>query len=323
MPPTYSPFWKPFETLARLGSMRRAPSLGPVAIGDPTGLDAMGEADWRKLLDPAALHAAWAPPDASPWSAFQRPTLFAALDSLHHDAVGPWVPPGFDIASAPRELPEWIDGRTAVLLELPGALSVAYGALLAQRAKMQPVATFNNWPHQAEVGDAKAALGALLAYASWARDARDRIEGVTPPAIMLDAWRLGTRMPQPRDFDNRYFLLDSDLPSAALLAKSGIERVVYVHPPRRPDAPPEAPEDMDDANPYLVALAKRMTVAFAEARTDGWGLGPLRTAEVKLRKTPFTTTTDPSFRGFRRNAAGGFGVLVPEPSSGGYVGGFG
>lgn len=322
MPPTYSPFWKPFESLARLGAVRRNVSLGHVAVGDPTSSDATGE-NWVQFLDPAALHAAWSPPASSPWSAFQRPTLFAALDSLHHDAIGPWIPPGFAVNGAPRELPAWIDGRTAVLLELPGAISVAYAAMLAQRARMQPVVTFNNWPHAKEVGDAKAALGALLAYANWTHDAWDRIEGVTPPVIVLDAWRLGTRVPQPSDFDNRYYLLDSDLPSAALLAKNGIERVVYVHPPRRPDAPPEALEDLDDVNPYLVGLAKRLAVEFAEARLDGWGLSPSRPADVRLRKTPFTTTRDPSFSGFRRNAAGGFGVLVPEPSRGAYVGGLG
>lgn len=317
MPPTYSPFWKPFEALARFGAGKRKVSPGNLVIGAPYELDALGSPDVARFRDPATLYRTWGPPDASPWSAFHRPTLFAALDGIRPENANPTHPGGFEVATAPRHAPSWVDMRTAVMLELPGAVSVAYAAWLARAAKLQPVATFNNWPHASELVDASRVLGALLYYASWVHEAWDGIEGVTPPALMLDANRLGARPPHPLDFDNRYYLLDSDLPTAAMLAKAGIERVAYVHPPRRPDAPPDAWDDMDDTNPYLVEIAKRMPVYTVPAQLDTWGLGEPTKYEPRVRKTPFTTVKDPAFRGFRRNAAGGFGVLVPEPSSGG------
>lgn len=323
MPPTYSPLWKPFEILARLGLSRGGVPTGGAILGFPESLDALGGLDWRALAATEALFAAWAPPDASPWSAYMRPTLFAALDGMPAEHRGPRGSPGFEVATAPRQKPAWVDGRTAILLELPGPMSVAYGAWLARVARMQPVATFNNWPHAREVGDATATLAALLHYATWMREARERWEGPAAPVFLLDDLRLGARTPKPGDFDNRYYLLDSDLPTPAILARQGIERVVYVHPPRRPDAPPDAHDEMDDMNPYLRQLAKRLRLEQVEARLDGWGLAEPRALEVKPRDTPFNTVSDPAFHGFRRNAAGGFGVIVPEPSQGGYVGGFG
>ena len=335
MPPTYSPFWKPFEALARLG-------LGGPRPPRP------GQAPYS---DAASLHDAWGPPVSSPWSAYHRPTLFAALDAKVTRVPAPVA--GFDLALAPRWRPAWLDGETAVLLDLPGPVSVAYGMHLVERGRMQPVCTFNNWPHGAGLLDMEAVLGALLGYVEPVVDAKARQEGVPPPVLLLDRRRLGGRRPRPKDFDNRYFLLDSDLPSAALLAKHGVTRVVYVHPdpatlpppppppmiprvwmpePPSADLPPSVlsrfftpapvptappPIELDDVNPYLVGLGKRLKVEAATARLDAWGLGEPAPLRPSLRKTPFTTTTDPAFRGFRRNAAGGFGALVPEPGSGG------
>ena len=35
MPPTYSPFWKPFEILGRLGLPRNRLDVGPIDMGPP------------------------------------------------------------------------------------------------------------------------------------------------------------------------------------------------------------------------------------------------------------------------------------------------
>jgi hypothetical protein len=131
---------------------------------------------------------------------------------------------------------------------------------------------------------------------------------------MADAARMGPATVKPRDFDNRYFLLETDLPSAASLAARGIERLVYVRPE---SAAPGEPPDADDLNPWLHEASKRLRVDLARAAPGEWRLGEPEPLDAKVRKTPFSTTRDPAFKGFRRNAAGGFGVLVPEPSSGG------
>lgn len=317
MPPTYSPFWKPFETLGRLGLARRRVPLGNVLVGRPGDADVLASEDWRALATAPALYDAWGPPHASPWSGYHRPTLFAALDSLKGESVWPTGPAGFDAASAPRQRPEWLDGRTAVLLDMPGDVSVAYGALLCRIGGLAPVATFNNWPHERGVIDASRVLAALLHYAPWAADGWDRIEDdvAAPPVFMADATRIGPATVKPRDFDNRYFLLETDLPSGAALATRGIERLVYV---RAGWTAPPAHEDADDLNAWLHETSKRVQVHLAHASTTRWFLPETtRPMELSVRKTPFSTTRDPAFKGFRRNAAGGFGVLVPEPSSGG------
>lgn len=321
MPPTYSPFWKPFEILARLGLGRRRLALGEPTMGEPYAADVTGGTDWRAYAEPELLYDLWGPPHASPWSGYHRPTLFAALDSLQ-EVRRPGGVPGFDAASAPRGPPAWLDGRTAVLLDLPGPVSVAYAAHLLHRGGMAPVVTFNNWPHARGVIDAGRALAALLHYAPWVKEGWDRVEdrNAAPPVFVADSTRMGSPIVKPKDFDNRYFLLETDLPSGATLAARGIERLVYVRPALPPDAPPPIPprpDDADDLNAYLHETSKRVRIELARASVATWGMGAPAPFPVTVRKTPFSTTRDPAFKGFRRNAAGGFGVLVPEPSSGG------
>lgn len=313
MPPIYSPFWKPFEILGRVGLVRRKLDLGDLTLGAPDAMDVTGDAQWRDAADARKLHDLWGPPQSSAWSGYHRPTLFAALDSIPSARVFPAAPPGLDAASAPRQLPSWFGPRTAVILDVPGDAAVAYGALLCLRGGYAPVATFNNWPHARGVIPVHRALAALLHYSPWAREGWDRIEDkdAAPPVFLADSARIGAANVKPRDFDNRYYLLETDLPSGATLAARGIETLVYVHDPG--DVPPES----DDLNGYLHEAAKRVRVQHASVSFVSWGFHEPAPLDVAIRKTPFTTTRDPAFRGYRRNAAGGFGVLVPEPSSGG------
>ena len=321
MPPTYSPFWKPFEVLGRLGLARRKLSLGNLQLGPPGSADAMGGNDWVQYASAPKLYDLWGPPHASPWSGYHKPTLYAALDSIPGERTCPRGPPGLDAAGAPRETPAWLDGRTAVLLDLPGDESVAWAAHLCRREGMAPVATFNNWPHERGVVDATRVLAALLHYAPWVREGWDRIASPldAPPVFIADAARLGRGPARPNDFDNRYFLLETDLPSGDALASRGIERLVYVRTgaPVLPPAAPPAHADADDLNGWLHEASKRVEVLLARAAPDAWSLTMPEPLDVTVRKTPYTTTRDPAFQGFRRNAAGGFGALVPEPGSGG------
>lgn len=314
MPPTYSPFWKPFEVLGRIGAARRRVDLGGPSIGTPQSQDVMGGDEWRAVASAEKLYDAWSPPAASPWSAYHKPTLFAALDNVRD----PWPSgvPGLGSEAPPRTR-EWPDDRTALAIDLPGPMSVAYASLFALRTGHTPVVTFNNWPHPAGLVDMRGTLAALLHYAPWVqRAALARVDARTaPPAFVLDALRLGKKAPKPNDFDNRYFLLESDLPSPAVLANAGIERLFYLRadPPAGSVEPPE----LDDVNGWLHDLQDRVKVHLAYVALDSWTMRDPQPFAPAIRKTPFTTTTDPAFRGFRRNAAGGFGVLVPEPSSGG------
>jgi hypothetical protein len=308
VPPTYSPWWRPFEALARFTSAKTPVDNGDLAVGDTQGTDCQRDFRWRNYVEPAALFDLWGPPQSSPWSGYHRPTLFAALDAVKR--LGPAEPSGLTPADAPQGNPSWADERTAILLDLPGEVSVAYAAWLARDGSHEPVASFNNWPHSRAVVPAHHALAAMLYYAPWLEEARARRDpkGRHPPVVMLDARRVGERAARPTEFDNRYFLLESDLPSGPVLRRHGVERVVYVARERR---------DADDLNGYLHELSRFVRVEMAEASTSSWSVGMPTPFAVALRKTPYSTATDPAFRGFRRNRVGGFGVLVPEPSSGG------
>lgn len=313
MPPTYSPFWKPFESLSRLAIGRKKINMGGLTLGQPDAVDAVGGDDWKAFAESAKLYDLWSPPAASPWSSYHKPTLFAALDGFV--APKPIPVPGLDLANAPRSPPHWADARTAIILDLPGEVSVAYGAWLALRGGYSPSVTFNNWPHAKMLVDMARPLGALLAYSPWVQQA-DLMEDPerAPPALVLDARRLGDRKPKPKDFDNRYYLIESDLPSGQTLVNAGIEKLVYV---RLLGTVAPVREELDDMNGYLHSVGKQVTTFVAEASPDSWLLGEPRAFSATIRKTAFSTTKDPAFKGFRRNAAGGFGVLVPEPSSGG------
>lgn len=319
MPPTYSPWLNSFERIARFG-IGRTRALDARYSGPRGGVDCMLGEDWQSYLRSRDLFELWSPPPASPWSGFHRPTLFAALDGLPRDRLWPSAPLGFDAREAPRALPAWMDARSAILLDLPAAISVAWGALLSLRAGHEPVATFNNWPHARGVVDMWGAIGGLLHHAPWQREAKERRQAdgrQRAPVMLLDRMRLGERTPKPRDFDNRYFLLDSDLPTVAMLRRAGVERLVYVRPTESLLPPAPQHDEVDDMNRYLFEIAKGIPVALASLSTQGWTAGEeARAWTPTLRKTPFNTTTDPTFQGFRRSAAGGFGELVPEPSSG-------
>lgn len=344
-PPTYSPWWKPLEVLARLGFVRSRPPGSPGHVGAwNIGHDCTRDQVWRSYLNAETLFTQWSPPAVSPWSGYAKPTLFAALPRSKKGLL--------DVEPArPRRLPSEttlfskppLEGGTAVLLDLPGALSVAYAAWFVRRHGMQPVPLFNNWPHDRGVVPAGMTLGALLYYVPWVLEGRRERASGAAPVFLLDRDRLGTRPPGVHDFDNRYFHIDADLPSAATFRRHGIQRLLYIRPQgevRRPVARPSASplaevasrwdsgahprffktseEELDDLNTAFHQLGKSLDIQIAGAREDAWEIGDPKPLVPVLRKTPFSTTTDPAFRGFRRASAGGFGRMIPDRQSGGF-----
>jgi hypothetical protein len=76
-------------------------------------------------------------------------------------------------------------------------------------------------------------------------------------------------------------------------------------------------EEMDDLNGYLHETRKSLGLQRAVVSASHWSLSEVREFAPALRPTPFSTTRDPAFHGFRRASAGGFGQIVPEPGQGG------
>lgn len=272
------------------------------------------------------------------WVPFHCVPLFAALDSLKRDQIGPTRPrerrdpPNGDVdAGTPpasvtnlaggtpvippapaawRELPPaarpgapppaWLKRDTWTVLDLPGPMAVEAAAWLVSAARCQPVCTFDNWPHARGVLRAEATLAELLRWATTVAVARPSLDAGSPPLWICDSERLGAMPPKPREFDNRYYLDDSILPGPGLLRQGGIREVVYV--------------TVDEGTPAAdLDLYLRELLA---AGLPVWHVSVLRPggepSSLRLLSTP---SRRPS--GFRRSSAGGFGQDVPDPSSGG------
>lgn len=308
--------------MGRLGFGRRVPGGSPGPVGTMEhDVDCRLDQGWRSLLTPRALHGAWAPPPDSPWSGFHRPTLFAALTKADGVRPLPWASLDTQAARGKPNVP----AGTAVVLDLPGAWSVALAGWMARTGGFQPVVLANNWPHPQGIVPMAGMLGALLYYAPWVQEDAAMRPTNAPPVFVLDRNRLG-RTPAIRDFDNRYFHMESDLPSPTLLRRGGISRVLYVAPDAGAQASgaaatPQPQPDMDDLNAWLREVRKTLgalEVAYADA--TAWRFGGGGDFAPAARKTVFNTVKDPAFAGFRRSAAGGFGRIIPEPSSSGGAG---
>ena len=306
----------PLEALGRLGLPRfltTAFARRTLSVGDPTATDALGSSGWRAFTEPAPLFDVWGPHPDGPWVPYHCVPLFAALDRMQRDRIGPAAPPGSSRRpSSPPELPRharpgapaprWLTPSTWTILDLHGARSVEAAAWLVGASGAQPVATFDNWPHEWGVLKPELALAELLRWATTMHEARPRIEPDAPPLWICERERLGERRGRPREFDNRYFLDDSVLPGPAVLRRHGLERVVYVVPTASDDA-------IADLEPY-----------FGELLAAGIGVFRVGLDVANARIEPFSSRRHPrrvDRATYRRSAVGGFGTLIPEPSSGG------
>jgi hypothetical protein len=306
----------PLELLGRLGLPRILPAAlfrRQLAVGDPHAADARGGSGWRAFLDPVRLFDTWGPHPHGPWVPYHCVPLFAALDRLKRDAVGPAPPPGSPRRpSAPAELPpharpgapapDWWTPSTWTILDLPGARSVEAAAWLVGATGAQPVCTFDNWPHEHGVLKPELALAELLRWATTVQAARSRIAPEAPPLWICERERLGERPGRPREFDNRYFLDDSVLPGPGVLGRYGLERVVYV-------VPEAGDEPLADLEGY-----------FGELLLAGIPVLRIGLSSTTSTLTPLSSRRAPRplpRSSYRRSAVGGFGTLVPEPSSGG------
>ena len=304
--------------LEALGSLR-LPRLLPgslfrqtLAVGDPNAMDARGGNQWRTYLSPVVLFDTWGPHPAGPWVPYHCVPLFAALDRLRADAIGPAPPPGSPArpAAAPElpasarpgaPAPAWLTASTWTILDLPGPRSVEAAAWLIGATGCQPVCTFDNWPHDKGVLRPEHTLAELLRWASTVAEVRTELRPEAPPHWICDRERLGERPGRPSEFDNRYYLDDSILPGPGVLARNGIERVVYVVP--------EASDDpLADLEAYLAELLLA-GIAVLRLALDSEGARPQPLASPPVPRRPPRV-------GFRRSSAGGFGTHVPAPSSG-------
>jgi len=241
----------------------------------------------------------WAPAAAA-WSAWAKPVLFAQL------AARAWTMPAegdtpapFDVFWAPSA------GRTAIIVDLPGVASVTVGLALAARG-YRPVPLYNTSFGDAAVVDAEAIARELLRRTAW-------LQGISlaksaPPVFLLDANRMSPAvLPAPGRYDNRWIVFPQDFPSGSYLRANGVSDVLLVH----------GDKGVQDDLSHVLLRWQQLGVKLSARDVSA----PGQTRE--LRVTPPSLFRRLWYRvialsGLRRNNAGGFGAVIPIPSSGGH-----
>ncbi len=247
------------------------------------------------------VYAAWAPED-SIWSQWAKPVVFANLpperdsDDSAPDAVG------LGDAWLPRSASE--ERNTAWVIDLPGAESVA-AAIELSRLGYRPVPLFNGAPPSSakrsavDTGVVARALRAgapELLTSSIAKDA--------PPAFMLDSQRMPKKPTAHGTFDNRWITLPQDYPSARFLLAADIHFVCVVQ-----KSDQQLPEDLIHVLRRWQDAGIRISVQPLTGTR-----APIRLSKPSFYRSLFYRTL--ARIGLRRNSAGGFGALIPEPSEG-------
>jgi len=293
----WSPLSKILEAVGRwrLPWLRKSQRL---EVGDPRTPDYLGGTRWQLFLRPRELATAWGPREDGPWWPFHCLTLFASLDYLRREGVGPLAEDPLPVAHVRR--PDWLDAHTLLFVDLKGPDSVALGAALGVQG-CDLVCTFNNWPHPKGVIASQLTLAALLRYAAWLREARRRPDAPAPVAWLCDNERLGVRKGNPGEYDNRYYIEEAVLPGPNYLRERGITRIVYLS-----GAGGTALADLAE---HLFAYRQKGFEVWGAASSPAGEISDL--LELDLRAARFNKL------GFLLAAGGGFGATVPHPSSGG------
>jgi hypothetical protein len=244
-------------------------------------------------MTPADAYALWAP-DESPWSAWAKPVLFTALGRVTPPTE--WLLPQ-DLAWAPTA-----SARTAIVVDLPGAEAVWTGLALAGQG-YRPVPLFNGCLAPAMLVDVAPTAAALLAGCAVLRELT--VPRAAPPAFLLDSRRReNAQRARPGEFDNRWAVVPQDMPSGNCLRTAGITAVGV-----------RAARIQDDLT-HILCRYQQAGLRLLHGTDDLSAAQPL-TVEPPSRFRSLWYCIG-VFAGLRRNSAGGFGAVVPQPSSAGH-----
>jgi hypothetical protein len=268
------------------------------------------------------IFAVWAP-DHSPWSLWAKPVLFAHMTAAPQERQAAMQ----QTASLPP-VPVWLppaSEKVALVIDCPGLQTVEI-AMGAAGAGYRPVPLFNALPgplrspetepnttelsvlrppptYDTALVDVWPIIYSLIAFTPVIEQLN--IPSEAPPAFMLDAPRRSGFGPLvPRRFDNRSVSFPTDFPSANFLLSKGIKRVLLIQP------------RVDQPQPDLSHTLLR------------WQQGGIQIDVVGLDSNAPAAITIHTPNLFRvlwyrtaqmlglRPQLGGFGGMIPVPSSG-------
>jgi hypothetical protein len=245
------------------------------------------------------LFSIWAPDDAV-WSAWAKPPAFIGA----HRAI-----PRIPTPQPTPPLPETSQRGMAVVIDLPGAVSVRMALAFAERG-FRPVPLFNACRQFDAFVNLTDLVHALMQGAPGLQQLR--LPPDAPPAFLLDANRLGRGTPKHGQYDNRSIVLPQDFPSAARLKAHRLTTVLLCHAAAAP---------AKDLTHILRRWQEGGVTLLQSTPASGPRPGPLHVSRPFLFRSILQAWI--AQRGLRRSSAGGFGAPVPLPSEGGYGGGGG
>ncbi|MFH0989303.1 MAG: hypothetical protein V1799_04715 [bacterium] len=221
-------------------------------FSDQTNNDSMGSADWKSYLDFNQLIRAYEPRQTA-WKPFFVPTLIQSLfqPSLRQ-ALLPINSYGMKLAYARglgmREIinSNPLFTNTMLMVDLPGPESIAFTAAIADL--IDPILTFDNWPHPLGVVPSHQLLSAMLYYAREVMQKSLSRPAIAPAMLVLDRNRLASYSDADNQFDNRYV---AKVPTAESLTKNGIKKLLYVLPENA------AGKELDDLNEDFVSYKEK------------------------------------------------------------------
>ena len=281
--------------------------------------------DLRSVYLPTsqAVAEAWQLAPSDSWAPYQKLTLVSSLDTSVSVGSLPDVR-ALDVVlqagTAGGRVGRRLPARTAWIVDLRGAASVAFGSSLSATAiaPVSCVLTFNNWPADDEMVPAEETLASLITFRPKPPATQ---AGPTLPVFLLDAWRLAYRTDEVPDdtMDNRYMLTSADLPDASALRAQGLDHVVYVVENLDDSAVEE-----DDLNEiFLTYQTAGIAISIVDLRwleNEGDDGGAIDTTDERYTVDGrVTLVTDFNFY---RRAHGGFGGVHGVPSGHAWGGGF-
>ena len=239
----------------------------------------------------------WAPADVV-WSAWVKPVLFAQQIMPRTGMSSPDEWRNVDAAWAPEP-----HDNAALVVDLPGRQSLLAGLALAARG-YRPVPLYNACCSHSAVVPMEPILDLIARAAPYL--AGLFLPDDAPPAFLLDADRLrGTATPRPGLFDNRWLVFPQDFPSANFLRSHAVESVLLVQ------AQPDQPQS--DLAHVLLRWQQAGLPLRVVTPVPGAAPQPLSVRRPRLFRWMWHRAL--ASLGLRRNSAGGFGAVVPMPSS--------
>jgi hypothetical protein len=262
-------------------------------------------------MNPSQLYKLWAP-ESSIWSNWAKPVLFAemTIGSAEAPPPDPTFPPS-DTPPAPPNL-NWApaaDSNTAIVLDIPGAQAVKLSVELI-KSGFRPVPLFNGvrGPQMYSLVNVDDIIFAL--YGASDALVATPLPDAAPPVFLLDSERFaGASFATPGRFDNRWYVFPQDFPSANFLLSRSIRSVILA---QRRSAGPQS-----DLSHVLLRWQEAGIQIQACGVEDGTSPSPITISRPENFRSLWYRAM--VLAGLRRNSAGGFGAVIPEPSSsGGY-----